>query len=246
MNNNTLYIVMPAYNEEGNISDVVSQWYPIIDKLGGDSRLVVFDDGSKDNTYERMKELQQPYPLLVAETKPNSGHGATCWYAYQYALEHGADYVFQTDSDGQTHPDEFWKFWQQRQNYDLLIGSRVHRRDGFLRIIVTKVLKLLVRLTFGVDVKDANTPFRLMKRNFLSDVLQIIPEKSFLANVVMSAIAVKQKRKIFWSPITFAPRTKGKSLVNVKSIFKIGVRAIGDFKKINKLVRAGLKPAAYN
>ena len=45
-------------------------------------------------------------------------------YAYHYALEQGADYVFQTDSDGQTLPEEFWPFWEQRKEYDMLIGNR--------------------------------------------------------------------------------------------------------------------------
>ena len=48
-----LYIVMPAYNEEANIEAVVSQWHPLVEKIGSDSRLVVMDDGSKDHTYEK-------------------------------------------------------------------------------------------------------------------------------------------------------------------------------------------------
>lgn len=231
---NTLYIVMPAYNEEENIRDVVEQWHPIVEKIGNDSRLVLFDDGSKDHTYERMKELKQQYPFLIAETKPNSGHGATCLYAYQYALEHGAEYIFQTDSDGQTDPNEFWTLWNQRDSYDFLIGSRNQRQDGFARIVVTKVLRLLVKLIFGVWVKDANTPFRLMKEKQLKEYLAIIPDKFFLSNVVITTIAVKKKQKLFWTPITFKPRQKGVNSINIKRIIKIGIKAIGDFKSINK------------
>ena len=51
-------------------------------------------------------------PLLVAQTKPNGGHGSTVLYGYRYAIENGADYVFQTDSDGQTPPSEFDEFWE--------------------------------------------------------------------------------------------------------------------------------------
>jgi glycosyltransferase involved in cell wall biosynthesis len=225
---------MPAYNEEENIRDVVEQWHPIVEKIGNDSRLVLFDDGSKDHTYERMKELKQQYPFLIAETKPNSGHGATCLYAYQYALEHGAEYIFQTDSDGQTDPNEFWTLWNQRDSYDFLIGSRNQRQDGFARIVVTKVLRLLVKLIFGVWVKDANTPFRLMKEKQLKEYLAIIPDKFFLSNVVITTIAVKKKQKLFWTPITFKPRQKGVNSINIKRIIKIGIKAIGDFKSINK------------
>jgi glycosyltransferase involved in cell wall biosynthesis len=234
MNNNTLYIVMPAYNEDGNIRDVVSQWHPIVEKIGGDSRLVIFNDGSKDNTYERMQELQQHYPLFVAETKPNSGHGATCLYAYRYALEHGADYVFQTDSDGQTNPDEFWKFWEQRASYNILIGSRLHRKDGLARVVVMLVLKIIVKVIFGVWVVDANTPFRMMSKDFLKKFMGIIPMDFFLPNAAMTAAAVKWKYSIFWSPIAFKPRQKGTNSITLKRIFKIGIKALGDFRRVNK------------
>ena len=105
-----LYIVIPAYNEEANIKKVIQDWYPIVEKAGNSSKLVIIDDGSKDSTYQMMlteaKELNAFEPL----TKPNGGHGATVLYGYEYALDKGADYIFQTDSDGQTLPEEFWDF----------------------------------------------------------------------------------------------------------------------------------------
>jgi glycosyltransferase involved in cell wall biosynthesis len=232
----TLYIVMPAYNEQDNIKDVIEQWHPIVAQVGNNSRLVIFNDGSKDQTYQRMKELEPQYPFLKAETKPNSGHGATCLYAYRYALEQGADYIFQTDSDGQTDSDEFWTLWNERTNYDFLIGWRNHRQDGFSRVLVTKVLRLIVRIIFGIRVKDANTPFRLMKKDNLAAYLSIIPQNFFLANVVIATIAVKRKERIFWTPITFKPRQKGTNSINIKRIIKIGWKAIGDFRSINEQI----------
>ncbi|MDR2814094.1 MAG: glycosyltransferase family 2 protein [Prevotellaceae bacterium] len=233
-----LYIVMPAYNEAENIKDVVAQWRPIVEKVGGESRLVIFDDGSKDDTYERLKLLEQRYPRLVAETKANSGHGATCLYAYRYAVAHNADYIFQTDSDGQTNPDEFWKFWEQRAAYDLITGSRKAREDGFSRVVVTKTLKMVVLLIFGVSVEDANTPFRLMKKDFLSAMLRIVPENFFLSNVAIAAIAVKKKCKTLWMPITFKPRQKGVNSINLKRIFRIGLKALGDFREVNRRLKS--------
>ena len=74
-----LYIVIPAYNEEENIQQVIEEWYPIVEKYNGDgkSRLLVIDDGSKDHTYEIMKNCAVGKPLFCPITKPNGGHGAT-------------------------------------------------------------------------------------------------------------------------------------------------------------------------
>lgn len=232
-----IYFVMPAYNEEANIESVVAQWHEVVAKLRNmdvDASLVIANDGSKDNTFEKMQELQQKYPYFVPLNKANSGHGATLLYLYRYAMDHGADYIFQTDSDGQTDPNEFWPMWQERKEYDLQVGHRNTREDGFSRVVVTKVLKLVVGLTFGVIVTDANTPFRLMKVSAIKPILAQIPQDFFLSNVAISAIAVKNKVKSRWIPITFRPRQGGVNSINLRRIFKIGVKAVGDLYRINR------------
>ena len=228
-----LYIVMPAYNEEANIEAVGSQWHPLVEKIGSDSRLVVMDDGSKDHTYEKLKDLQKKFPQLVGVTKENEGHGATVLRAYHYAVDHGADYVFQTDSDGQTLPEEFWPLWENRQRGGLLIGQRKGREDGISRVFVTRVLRLVLFAVFRVWVKDANTPFRLMKASELEQVLKKIPEGFNLSNVIMTVIYEKEN-KVTYYPITFRPRQGGVNSINLRKISRIGWQAVKDFRRIRK------------
>ena len=231
----SLYIVMPAYNEEANIETTVTEWYPIAEKVNTimNCKLVIANDGSKDNTYSKLRDLRHQYPLLEPLNKSNSGHGATLLYLYRYAIEHGADYIFQTDSDGQTNPDEFWQFFNHREKYDFQIGNRNHRKDGISRVFVTKILRLIVWLMFHEWVTDANTPYRLMTVNRLKPMLDIIPENYFLCNVAISAIAVKWHERCMWYPITFRPRQGGKNSINMRRIFKIGLKAFSDFWLIN-------------
>lgn len=204
-----LYVVIPAYNERENVEAVIEQWYPVIEKVGGESRLIIVNDGSSDDTYEVMQRCAETRPMFVPLTKANSGHGATLLYLYHYAFEKGADYVFQTDSDGQTEPDEFWAFWRLRENFDMVIGSRTARQDGFMRVIVSKVLKLVIGLYFHVGVEDANTPFRLMKTNVLEENLSLIPPDFFLSNVLISVIYAKKNLAVRYLPITFKNRAGG-------------------------------------
>ncbi|MDR3245027.1 MAG: glycosyltransferase family 2 protein [Prevotellaceae bacterium] len=236
MKNDILYLVMPAYNEQDNIRSVVAQWYPVVEKIGSGSILLIVNDGSKDNTYKILLELQKDYPQLKAIDKPNSGHGATVIFAYQKAIEAGADFIFQTDSDGQTNPSEFWTFWENRNNYDFQIGHRKSRGDGTDRKLITKVLQWVIRFVFGEYVADANTPFRLMKTERLKLILEVIPSDSFLSNVLISTIAVKWKERYSWYPITFSPRQSGTSFINLKKIAKIGWKSIKDFRKMNNLL----------
>ncbi len=238
--NDVLYIVIPTYNEKANIAEVVKDWYPIVKKYNGkrESRLVIINDGSKDETLEVLHKLAKGRPLLKVLDKPNSGHGATVLYGYNYALSHGADYIFQTDSDGQTRPDEFHQFWELRKKYDMVIGHRANREDGFSRFIVTKVLKYTVRAELGVTVTDANTPFRLMGRKPLEDCIKYIPKDFNLANVILTVVYYRKNYKVQYIPITFRARQGGINSINLKKVFGIGRNALVDFRKIDKNLKS--------
>lgn len=235
-----VFIVMPAYNEEANLPSVAGEWYAVVARLmdeGFDAILVIANDGSTDATSSVLHGLAESRPGLLVLDKANSGHGATLHYLYEYALAEGADYVFQTDSDGQTLATEFALLWACRDEYDMQTGLRNKRGDGMSRRFVAKVLKAVVRLTFGISVPDANTPFRLFKAGALRRIMDIIPADFFLTNAAASAIAVKLGLRTRWVPITFLPRRGGTNTINLSGIFKIGLSAIRDFRKINRALQ---------
>ena len=232
----TLYIVMPAYNEEANIKATLDAWYPVIEKHNktGNSRLVVVNDGSKDNTYKMMQEYAEAHPLFVPLTKPNGGHGSTVIFAYDYAIKSGADWIFQTDSDGQTNPDEFEDFWNERDNYDAIFGNRTVRGDGKSRAFVEKVVCMLVKHYFGVKVPDANAPFRLMRADKVSKYLGKLKPDYNLPNIMMTTYFVYYKDRVTFKEISFKPREKGTNSINIKKIIKIGQQALKDFRELKK------------
>lgn len=229
-----LYIIIPAYNEEENIQEVVKQWHEVVEKIGNDSKIVVINDGSKDQTLEKVNSLKYELKALEVLDKENGGHGDSVLYGYKYALEKQADYIFQTDSDGQTLASEFWKFWEKREQYGAMIGHRDTREDGMARVFVTKVLKFVLFLIFGLNIPDANTPFRLMKYEVLAKYYPMIPEHFNLANVMLTVLLVKNKEQVKFEHITFRPRQGGVNSINFKKIAKIGTQAIKDFLRIKK------------
>jgi glycosyltransferase involved in cell wall biosynthesis len=184
-----------------------------------------------------MQEYAKNMEAFEPITKPNSGHGATVLYGYHYALEAGADYIFQTDSDGQTLPEEFWPFWELKDQYDMVIGHRKGRQDGISRVFVTKTLKLVLRICFHVSVTDANTPFRLMKAETLREQIKQIPENFNLSNVILSVIYAKKKLAVKYLPVTFRPRQGGVNSINMKKIIRIGKKAFKDFRDINQCLK---------
>jgi len=235
-----LYIVVPAYNESECIERFIDEWYPIVESHNGEgkSRLVIVNDGSKDNTYDIVCNYAKTRPLLVAETKKNGGHGSAVLYGYRYAIDNGANYVFQTDSDGQTNPKEFEQFWKLRKKFDALFGMRTARADGQLRFYVEKILCKLLRLYFGVKIPDANAPFRLMKVDYLKKYIAKMPENYNLPNVLFTMFGGYYHENICFIDITFASRQGGKSSINIQKIAKIGINALKDFKMIKKTMKS--------
>ena len=231
-----LYIVIPAYNEEANIQKTIQQWYPIIEKHsgGGASKMVVVNDGSTDDTWKILCRLSESMPLLKPLTKKNGGHGSSVLYGYNYAVEMGADYVFQTDADGQTDPGEFEEFWNLRKDYDAVIGKRTIRGDGKARKFVESTVCLLLRIIFGVKVPDANAPFQIMKSGLVKKYIKKLPKNYNLPNIMMTTYFAYYHEKLCFREISFKPRQGGVNSINIKKIIKIGWNALRDFRKLKK------------
>ena len=234
-----LYIIIPAYNEEKNIKDLIDDWYPVIEAHdgGGDSRLVVVDDGSRDETHHLLEKLAVSRPLLRTLTKPNGGHGSAVLFGYRYALAQGADFIFQTDADRQTDPAEFGQFWEERLRFEAVFGMRPKRGDGRCRAFIEKVLCLLLRLYFGVKIPDSNAPYRLMSAAYLKRYLPRLPRDYHLPNVMLTVFGVYEKRPVRFVEVSFKPRQAGVNSINLWRIAGIGFQALREFAGFRRGMR---------
>lgn len=232
----TLYIVMPAYNEEENIKQVIEKWYAILesDEVNKNSRLVIADSGSVDRTHKLLKESQRTYTKIDLLSHTEKQHGPKVIALYDYALRQNADWIFQTDSDGQTNPDEFKNFWALRSEYDVILGERKVRGDGRFRAFTEYVVCMLLKLYFGVHIKDANAPFRLMKANVVKKYLHRLPPDYNLPNIILTTYFSYYHEKMCFQEISFKPRQGGKNSINFFKIIQIGWKALGDFRYFKK------------
>ena len=224
-----LYIVMPAYNEEANIEKVVSEWYKVLDFADTKSRFLIADSGSTDETHSILLNLQKKFDKIIILDNTLKQHGPKLIALYKYAVADKADYIFQTDSDGQTNPDEFKSFWDLRNDYDAILGNRVVRGDGFLRKIVENIVCILLHLYFGVKVKDSNAPFRLMSGKVLSKYIDRFSPDYNIPNIMLTTFFAYYNEKIMFKEISFKNRTAGKNSINLMKIIKIGIKAMKDF-----------------
>ena len=230
----TLYVVMPAYNEEENIEEVVSSWYPVLEGKSPESRLVVADAGSKDKTHEILLRMKETMPQIEIISDTGTFHGPKVIALYNYAIANGADYIFQTDSDGQTLPEEFGAFWDMRTAYKGIFGHRKVRGDGKSRAFVEKVVCFLLKLYFHVKVPDANAPFRLMNAQTVAKYIGRLDKDYNLPNIMMTTYFSYYGEEMTFKEVTFRPRQGGTNSINIKKIIKIGWKALKDFHDLKK------------
>tara|TARA_B100000029_G_scaffold510136_1_gene600952 strand:- start:669 stop:1370 length:702 start_codon:yes stop_codon:yes gene_type:complete len=182
-----LALVIPVFNEEEIIKTVIKKWLETTKKIN--SKIIIINDGSIDKTKEIIKSIITKRIILI--NKKNSGHGPTVTYGYKAALKLKPKYVFQVDSDDQFHSSDFAYFWKNRKNYDFIIGHRFVRNDPLHRLIITRVLKLINLVFFGVYVKDINVPFRLIGFNVLKESMKVITSQNNVPNIFLSLFAFK-------------------------------------------------------
>ncbi len=213
---------MPAYNEAECIEEVVSSWLPVAEKLSG--LLVVVNDGSRDETGSILDDLAKSAPALKVFHQKNAGHGAAVLHAYRRALEGNAEYVFQTDSDGQFDPQDFWALWEKRDEYGLLMGIRATRNDPWLRKVISRLARVVTLSLFGSSIADANIPFRLYRADVLKAALAKLPEGVFAPNIFLALIVQKSEVRVCQIPVSHHERASGKTSIVGRGLWKACLR----------------------
>lgn len=186
-----LTVVMPAYNEEDGIAAAIGDVQREVLALVPAAELVVVDDGSRDGTGPILDRLAAEDPRLRVIHQPNGGHGRALRTGLDAAC---GEYVLLIDSDRQIPLDGFAAVWSRvRSNGTLaVLGVRRERRDPFLRLVLTAVVRHAVRLLFGVRLGDANAPFKLLPRRIWLDARELIPDDT-LAPSLFLAIFLKRR-----------------------------------------------------
>jgi len=216
MNKTDLAIVMPVYNEQASIRKVVSEWFYELENWTENFIFIVLNDGSRDGTLRLLERLlEEKGARLSIVNQENIGHGRSCIKGYQLAIDAGVEWILQIDSDGQCDPKYFFRFWNQRDRYDIIFGRRNRREDGARRILASMILKLFILFLYRVNCIDANVPYRLMNAEKIKILLPKITNKVDLANIALSILLHKQKAlRIGSVNITFRERYGGEPSVS--------------------------------
>ena len=215
-----IIVTIPAYNEEDTIGSVDSKINEVIKNNKYDCKILVVDDGSKDNTKEAAKKAG----AMVYPHPKNYGLAETFTTEVEKALKLGADVIVHIDADTQYNPEEIPKLVKEIENgYDLVLGSRfkgtIESMPFIKRMGNIAFSKVISNIT-ETKISDAQTGFRAFTKE-VAENIKITSRHTYTQEQIIKA--VRQKYKIKEVPIHFAKR-KDKSRL-ISSPFGYATRA---------------------
>lgn len=157
-----LSIVMPAYNEEANITEVLARCANYLRGHGLTGEIIVVNDGSKDQTGAILTQLQQQYAELVVLTnEPNRGYG----YSLQRAIQASrGELVATIDSDGQFEVFDLDALRPKLEpSLAAVTGYRIKKQDSLGRVLADRGLNLIMKMMFGLRYRDTNCALKLYR-----------------------------------------------------------------------------------
>jgi glycosyltransferase involved in cell wall biosynthesis len=165
----SLSVFFPAYNDSGTIASLVIRALQTAARLTPDHEVIVVNDGSTDSTAQILDALALVYPALrVITHERNRGYGGALRSGFAAAAK---DVIFYTDGDAQYDPGEMELLWQRMgPGVDLVNGYKLSRSDPWHRIFIGRLYHYIVKILFGLRVRDVDCDFRLMRRAIFARV----------------------------------------------------------------------------
>jgi dolichol-phosphate mannosyltransferase len=217
-------VIVPTYNERDNIARLLDRLLEL--PLG--LEVLVVDDGSPDGTGDLVAARRTAEPRVhLIRRAGKLGLGSAYRDGFRYALDHGAEYVFEMDADFSHDPESIPAFLDAAQNADVVLGSRyldgrvtvIHWPLG--RLILSYAANLYTRIITGLPVYDATGGFKCFRRRALEAVsLEKVRSDGYAFQIEMSYKLWRKGYRIVEIPNVVADRVAGESKMNRRIVWE--------------------------
>lgn len=208
------WLVLPTFNEAGNIEQLVRQ---ALANLPADLRLLVVDDNSPDGTGEIAERLSAELPVEVLHRPGKEGLASAYIAGFGHVLERGAGLILQMDADFSHDPADLRRLVEASERADLVLGSRYvaggEVRDWSpLRRAISRGGSAYARLVLGIEVRDLTGGFKCFRREVLESIdLKRISSQGYAFQAEITYRALQKGFDVLEIPIVFRDRRVGKS-----------------------------------
>lgn len=200
-----LSVVVPVFNEEGNVEELVRRLLTVLEPLSQSFEIVVVDDGSRDGTARLLRTLASgDQRLKVVRFARNFGQEAAVQAGM---LRARGRWILQTDGDLQNPPEEIPKLLAKRdEGYEIVYGARERRQDPLHRVLASRLLVWFMRGVLDIRLPEDVTTFRLI-RGDVARLIAGLPEK----RKFFSALAEWTGARAASVPVAHAARRAGRT-----------------------------------
>ena len=202
-----LSLVVPCYNEEGNLRALLAAIRNAADCLNVSYEIIVTDDCSRDGSWNLLKEFAASDPRVrVQRFAFNCGESAASWAGIMAAR---GRYIVTLDADLQNDPNDLPKFIRALEKFDCVCGTRVAARrqgDSFVRVASSRIANAIRNKLSGEKISDAGCTYRAFRRECVAGLKFFSGMHRFLPTLIkMEGFSVTE------IPITNNPRLAGRS-----------------------------------
>ncbi len=217
-----MWIVLPAYNEAKVIQDVLREIQAV-----GYRKIIVVDDGSSDDTYEKVQTMDG---VISLRHPINRGKGAATKTGIEAAKLLGAGIIVTMDSDGQHNPNDIARLIEPitRNHCDVVLGTRLKNPKGmpWYKIIANHIGNALTWYFYGLYVSDSQSGFRAYSRHASELINTKTDRYEYDSEVIREIYIYKLKYKEVPIEVRYTEYSMGKvqkqGFVNgLKTIYKI-------------------------
>jgi glycosyltransferase involved in cell wall biosynthesis len=203
----SLSLVLPAHNEAANLGPVVERALEVLPRYAADFEIIVVDDGSRDATPRIADALAAADDRVRAIHHPrNRGYGAALTSGFRATR---GDHVMFMDSDRQFDIADLRLLAPFVADFDLVAGFRKERNDPLLRRINAEIFNVVVRVLFGVHLRDIDCAFKVFRGDLLRSIDLTAP--GALINTEIQAKARRQGATVQQVGVRHFPRVAGEA-----------------------------------
>jgi glycosyltransferase involved in cell wall biosynthesis len=208
----TYSVVVPVFNEEGNVEELATRVLRVMGGVGAPFEIVFVDDGSRDRTFPLLRQLAEREPRVrVVRFTRNYGQEAAVEALY---LNARGRWLIQLDGDLQHPPEEIPRLIAKKdEGYDVVYGVRAARQDALFRVAASRAMQWAMRSMMEIELPEDVSTFRLMSAP-IARLVAALPER----RKFFSALIVWCGARIGTVKVQHAPRHAGVSHYNLTKL----------------------------
>jgi dolichol-phosphate mannosyltransferase len=221
----SIWVVIPTFNEAANVERVIAATEQALATVAdAEPHVLIVDDSSPDGTGAIVERLAAADAMVaILHRAKREGLGPAYLAGFAYALEHGADLVFEMDADFSHDPADLPRLVAAiDEGADLALGSRyvdggAVAQWGPLRRLVSRGACLYARLVLGLPVRDLTGGFKCFRRSVLESIdLGGVRSHGYVFQIELTLRAIRRGFRVVEVPIIFRDREFGKSKMSTR------------------------------